>query len=473
MGEIKEDECISSETPSCGEGYILKDDKCIHCSSKSPNCPANMVIINGRCIKWKYCKSGSFLNRDGKCVSIDIKTATCKRGVHYFGKCLEELPDCSDGYYLQDEHCVKVDAVSPTCRNGSLYKGRCVRLTRCKGTGYILKNGWCVRHDYSDLTCDSKTIRVRDICINGVPKCPDNYFFKEGHCCSVHIQSAECSNNGKCLDNFCSLSFPSCNPTFFFDGSVCKKSVVNAAKCPVGTIPDRTERSYCQYSSEHAESVCPSEFHFQNGICQKRLYADKNCPSGFQRKQNICVRKACNNPSLNNLCGSYQFSKSSMNLLENHSQKPSYKPNLFENPTSTATANSKFCCQIFSPRICKFDNDEAEWNCYHTRHRRCGQFCSKENQHIYLRTSQSYQLENGILIMKPLDSEDDNDNDDDNNCDGCTDGSHDCDSYCYTYECQEEEGGCNYMDQAEFCSKFPGIGCSSTDGCYDQNFCDL
>ncbi|XP_053695749.1 neurogenic locus Notch protein-like [Sabethes cyaneus] len=481
LGEIRGDECISLETPRCGEGYILKDDKCAKCSTKSPNCPSNMIIIDGKCMLWKHCKNGSFLNRDGKCVSIEIKVATCKKGILYFGKCLEELPECHDGYTLVNGHCVKIDPAVPICRNGFLYKGRCVRLARCKGNGITLKNGWCIRHNYSDLTCDDETIRIRDVCINGVPKCPDNYFFSEGHCCSVHIQSAECNNNGKCIDNFCSLSFPSCSPTFFFDGSVCKKLLTSSAKCPVGTTPDNTDRSYCQYSSEHAESICPAEFYFHNGICQKRLYADKNCPSGFQRKQNICVRKACSNPKLTSLCGAYELTKSPIAVLENNSQTPktavnqieqhSQKPSVKETSKSANAQHNQYCCQIFSPRMCEYNNEAAEWSCYHTQHRRCGKFCSYKNQHIYLSPTQSYQMENGVLIMKPLESEDDDNGDEDHNCDDCTDGSHDCDSYCYTYDCQEKSGGCNYMDQAEFCSTYPGMGCSSADGCYDQKFC--
>ncbi|XP_058820107.1 proprotein convertase subtilisin/kexin type 5-like [Topomyia yanbarensis] len=467
------DMCKYVETPFCGKGYVLRNEKCAGCSSKSPNCPEGMIILKGKCITYPTkCNDGSFLSRNGDCMSVSSKPASCIHGNFFYGKCRAELSTCKTGYTLDNGNCMQNELVLATCSIGILMRGRCVELMQCNGPDYTLKNGLCINNEYSEPTCRNKLPRTRDVCVGGAPTCTENFYLLNGQCCSTRVQPAKCSGSGKCLENFCSISYPSCSPTLSFDGSVCKKIVTTPATCPSGTISDRNDRSYCQYLSEQAEFICPPEFHYKNGICQKQHYAEASCPTGFRRKLNHCVRKSCNNAALTNLCASADVTRQTSTpsfAVPNYPLLPDISNNL---PWSAAV--DQICCQIFSPRICRYSEEEDRWSCYHTEHRRCGPFCDHKNQQIHLRMMVPYFLEDSILIMTPSETDDEDDSAEDSvpDCDECTDGSYDCSSYCYTYDCQKN-GACHFKDQHEFCKSYPGPGCTQADGCYDKDYCDV
>ncbi|XP_039452004.1 fibrillin-1-like [Culex pipiens pallens] len=474
------DLCAYIETPSCNRGYILKEGKCILCSAEKPYCPPDMVIVDGKCVKYRVsCKNGMYLNKQGHCTSIDTKQAACQQGKLCSGKCIHELPSCKSDYMIDGDVCMTNEVTIATCSNGMLRDGRCVEMIQCKEHGYTLTNGWCIRDESNEPTCSSKTTRVRDQCVNGVPKCPENHFNANGHCYASQVQPAECAGGGKCLDNFCHITYPSCNSLFEFDGSVCKTPQLSGPKCPVGTVSDPNDRSYCLYSSEHADFLCASEYYYKNGICQKRQYGDASCPSGYRRKGDLCVRRSCNSASLTNYCLTIGSTQTSFRPPEPQPHFVAQDSTSHMNPTNHANSpQGEKCCHIYSPRICQKDEISQEWTCYHTEHERCGAFCTEPDQRIYLQTSRSYNLD-GKLILFPAaviaDEEDEGDDDyiDEpySDCDGCSDLSYDCSSYCYTFDCYKDEGGCTYMNQEDFCRKYPGAGCSAKDGCHDRRVC--
>lgn len=470
------DLCAYTQTPSCNRGYILKDEKCVLCSAEKPFCPTDMVISGGKCVKLRVpCKSGMYLNKQGICASIEYKKANCQQDNLCSGKCIHELPSCKSECIIDDSVCLTNEVTIATCSNGVLRNGKCVEMIQCNEPGYTLANGWCIRDECSEPFCSSKTTRVRDQCVNGVPKCPENHFFVDGQCCSSHVQPADCSGGGKCLDNFCHITYPSCSPPFDFDGSVCKSFALRGPKCPPGTVPDPNDRSYCLYSSEHADFFCASEYFYKNGICQKRQYNEASCTSGFRRKGDLCVRKSCNSASLTSYCLTIGSAQSAYIPVEPHAN---FIPdtNRFSNVTNVPQDEN--CCQIYSPRICQQDEGNQEWNCFHTEHHRCGAFCRQQGQQIYLRPSRSYNLNERLILLPPepssdhYDEEDEDDeyvDDTDPDCDGCSDLSYDCSSYCYTFDCHKD--GCTFLSQEEFCRNYPGAGCTAKDGCYERRVC--
>lgn len=474
-----EDLCAYIETPSCGKGYVLKNGRCVTCASTTPHCPSGMVIINRKCIKYhKPCKDGWYLTKEGQCLTVTIRSAKCTQGTISFNRCIQSFPTCKSGYTIFGNMCVRKETVLAKCNESILVGGTCVSLLQCNGPDFSMSNGWCERNEYSEPTCNSRTARLRDICISGNPKCPENYYQLNGQCCSYRVQHAECSNNARCQENFCPASYPSCSSSFNFDGSVCTKVISHSARCPAGTTPVSGDRDYCQYSTEQANFYCPDGYNHKNGICQKRQYVEASCPSGFRRKLDVCVRKVCNNAALTVYCGTQGQFSPSLSPAIHVPHFPAPRP--FNATTSSVTPN-EVCCQIHSPRICKFDETADEWNCHHTENRRCGSFCHRPDQHIYLRTSESYYL-NDVLILVPPEFTAENEIEDfDENydylddtkpsCDGCTDRSYDCDSYCYTYDCQKSGSQCDFKEQRVFCSAHPGPGCTINDGCYSRDYC--
>lgn len=493
--------CAYIETPSCGKGYVLKNGRCITCSSKTPNCPADMIIINRKCIKYhKPCRDGLYLDKDGQCVAVNIRSATCSQGKLAFNRCIHGFPSCKSGYTLEGNRCVYKEAILAKCNEGILLGGTCISLRSCNSSNFVMSNGWCIRDEYFEPTCNSRTARKHDKCIGGFPKCPENHYQINGQCYSHQVHPAECSNNVQCLENFCPVTYPSCSASFNFDGSVCSKIVSQAPNCPVGTTPVSNDRDYCQYSTEQADFYCPDEYNYKNGICQKRQYIEASCPTGFRRKMDSCVRRTCSSAALTIYCGTQGTSPPLLGTPQHVPHFPAPRP--FNTTTSTVSVD-EVCCLIYSPRICRFDEGTDEWDCFHTENRRCGSFCTHQGQRLYLRSSESYYFNNVLMLVPPEHVTDtrfeDMDENDDyvddttpsmhnsvdlnansisiissshlSGCDGCTDRSYDCDNYCYTYDCQKAGNHCEFRDQREFCSANPGPGCTAKDGCYSQDFC--
>ncbi|XP_055600396.1 neurogenic locus notch homolog protein 1-like [Uranotaenia lowii] len=473
-------------SPLCREPYVLKNGRCIQYSTKTPYCPESMVIQNGQCISRRSCDNESYLNQENRCVSIHIRKAKCYKGKLSSGRCYHNMPSCKVDYRLVDGMCSKEDLLPASCSKGFLLKGKCVELRRCKDASHTLSKGLCMRHECSEPFCVAKAARTHNICIYGYPKCPDNHYMENGYCHSYSIQSAECTGNSKCSENFCHLINPSCTSPFTFDGSVCKQMVSRRAECPQGTYPDRSNPSYCQYTSQHAAYSCEHKYHFKNGICQKYEYVEASCPQGYRLQNNLCIRKSCQSSSLTNFCQTHGSSQTYPNLQPSFGQMSTTNHRSSVLHTSTLLEHSSsVCCLIISPRIC---TKSDEWFCSHTKNERCGPFCKEPHQNIHLRTEETNYFDE-VLVVPPMETDNGNgienngedsgeDTEDyayqdeqENDCSPCTDGSMDCAPYCYTYDCMKQPGGCNFLDQREFCSKYPGPGCTKQDGCYDSGYC--
>ncbi|XP_062545409.1 zonadhesin-like [Armigeres subalbatus] len=477
---IQQDQlCSYIETPACGKGYVLKNGRCVTCSSKTPQCATDMVIINRKCIKYhKPCRDGWYLTKDGQCVAVNIRSATCSQGKLAFNRCIHGFPSCKSGYTMEGNRCVYKERTIARCNEGILLGESCFSMLQCNGPDFVLSNGWCIRDEHFEPTCNSRTARKRDKCISGILKCPENHYQFNGQCFLHRTAPAECPNNVRCLENFCPIAYPSCSASFNFDGSVCTKVISHAPTCPTGTIPVSTDRDYCQYSTEQADFHCPSEYNFKNGVCQKRQYMEASCPNGFRKKMDACARRACGSAALTIYCGTHGLGPSSLGSPLNIPHLSAQRP---FNATISAVSVDEVCCHIYSPRICRYNEGSDEWNCFHTENRRCGTFCKRPEQHVYLRTAESYYFNNILILLPPehvtntriehLDEDDDYVVDTKPNCDGCTDRSYDCDNYCYTYDCQIADSQCEFKDQREFCSAHPGPGCTTKDGCYSRDFC--
>jgi hypothetical protein len=160
-----------------------------------------------------------------------------------------------------------------------------------------------------------------------------------------------------------------------------------------------------------------------------------------------------------------------------------------ENVETETVEPKENCCTIIGPRQCR--RQDGEWQCFHRKHHRCGDFCTKDT--IYLRPRRpTYRQQ--TLVMPPyqparpyapagrlgivdqimfslayisnwanffftlrLD------------CSSCLRSYSRCPSTCYQYDCASSD--CGYMDQSSFCENYGGGGCGRDDGCLDGTGC--
>uniref|UniRef100_A0A182SBP2 Uncharacterized protein n=1 Tax=Anopheles maculatus TaxID=74869 RepID=A0A182SBP2_9DIPT len=449
--------CWHRSAPTCPQGYRLRDDRCIACQTEKPNCPSNMAIRQEMCMAERViCPAGHFL-RDGHCVTLHVTRPRCPAGEYTLcnGFCIVA--------YAQE--CKGAEYGLAMCSRGYLYQGKCVEHGRCADSDHTLVNGECQLRTFTDPSCHGKGSRIGELCVGGTPQCPPNYALTAGRCYSCHIENAQCSGGGAttCSDSFCQLEPPRCSSSgAIFDGRSCRLLVTSKPSCPTGTTPDRYEAKFCQLKSERAVYNCPTEYHYQNGVCLKKLYKNPSCPVDYKLRNGACVKRVCTRMASGSSCAITTASAVTGGSV-------SCAQCLNDTTSSTGAAwgsqnqdNVDLCCMVYSPRICRGSGD-----CHHEQERLCGSFCLTEDDRIYLTVPHTMQI-GARLYVAPRQrnnggndyDEEDEDDDEDNDvfshdCSQCEFGPANCPTRCSTYDCEEEDGeACNYKEASTFCAQY-------------------
>ncbi|XP_053672189.1 neurogenic locus notch homolog protein 1-like [Anopheles nili] len=449
-------QCRHRTSPTCPKGYRRRDDRCIACQLEKLNCPPNMALREQTCVAERLtCPEGHFL-RDGHCVMLHVVKPRCSSS---------EYTLCQGFCIVAYTHeCKGIEYGLPTCGRGFQHRGRCVEPGRCTDAEHALINGECHVRVFSDPSCHGKGSRVGERCINGTPQCPPNYALVAGQCYSRHIENAHCPASGSCADSFCQLEPPRCSaPAAMFDGTACRQLTTAKPVCPVGTSPDRLDASLCQLKSEKAVYNCPPEYHYQNGVCLKKLYKNASCPVGYNLRGGACVKRVCSRMSSGSVCVDASSVVTSSGAISCTQCLNDTTSSAGPWGASTASESVDLCCSVYSPRICRGTGE-----CYHEREHLCGSFCLTENDRIYLTVSRTMYVGTRLYVAPRQKSDDDdyyngngeNDEDgaDSEDCQQCVMGPVNCPKRCNTYECESDDGmECNYQDAATFCAQYKGV----------------
>uniref|UniRef100_A0A182R440 EGF-like domain-containing protein n=1 Tax=Anopheles funestus TaxID=62324 RepID=A0A182R440_ANOFN len=444
--------CWRRSAPTCPQGYRMRDDRCIACQTEKPNCPSNMAIRQEMCTAERIiCPEGHFL-RNGHCVTLHVTRPRCPAGDYTL---------CNGFCIMSYAHeCKGAEYELAMCSRGYMYKGKCVEHGRCADADHTLVNGECQIRSFTDSSCHGKGSRVGELCIGGTPQCPSNYALIGGRCYSSHTENAQCSAGGSaCTDSFCQLEPPRCTSSgAIFDGRGCQQLVTSKPSCPTGTTPDRYEPKFCQLKSERAVYNCPAEYHYQNGVCLKKLYKTPSCPTDYKLRNGACVKRVCTKMSTGSSCAILPSSTAgSLSCAQCLNDTAS--------PAGGAWTSDResvdLCCMVYSPRICD-DNGE----CHHEQERLCGSFCLTEDDRIYLTVSRTLQIGTRLYVapsqrngVNDFDEDEDDDLEDDDDhsldCMQCELGPANCPTRCSTYDCEEEDGeGCNFKEASTFCAQY-------------------
>uniref|UniRef100_A0A182Q4A6 Uncharacterized protein n=1 Tax=Anopheles farauti TaxID=69004 RepID=A0A182Q4A6_9DIPT len=445
--------CWRRTAPTCPQGYRFRDDRCIACQTEKPNCPPHMAIRQEVCIAERVvCPSGHFL-RNGQCVTVHVTRPRCPTGDYTL---------CNGFCIVPYAHeCKGTEHTVPTCSRGFQLRGKCVEHGRCADPDQTLVNGECQLRTYADSSCHGKGTRIGELCVGAAPQCPPNYALMGGRCYSCHIENAQCATSGAtCADSFCQLEAPRCSLSgAIFDGRNCQTLTISKPICATGTNPDRYDAKFCQLKSERAVYNCPAEYHYQNGVCLKKLYKNPSCPADHKLRNGACVKRVCTRMSSGASCLDASPVTTIGTALPcaqclNDTASASVQWTLNQNDVD-------LCCTVYSPRICR---DTGE--CHHDRERLCGSFCLTEDDRIYLTVPHTVRVGTRLYVApKRYDDgdygEDDDDNGDDESgeleCAQCLLGPASCSKRCSTYDCEQDGSElCNYKEASHFCAQYKG-----------------
>uniref|UniRef100_A0A182P2V1 EGF-like domain-containing protein n=1 Tax=Anopheles epiroticus TaxID=199890 RepID=A0A182P2V1_9DIPT len=455
--------CWHRNAPTCPHGYRLRDDRCISCQTETPNCPSHMAIRQGMCTAEKViCPAGHFL-RDGYCVTLDVTRPRCPEGDYTL---------CNGFCIVPYAHeCKGTEYALATCHRGFLHNGRCVERSRCADAEHALVNGECQLRTFADASCHGKGSRFGELCIAGTPHCPPNYALTGGRCYSCHIENAQCSAAGStCSDSFCQLETPRCASSgAVFDGRSCLLLLTSKPSCPPGTSPDRNEPKFCQLKSERAVYNCPAEYHYQNGVCLKKLYKNPSCPTDYKLRNGACVKRTCTRMSSGSSCGDVSPALAPGPTVSCAQCLNSTAGPIGGTWSSSPSENEMdLCCMVYSPRICRDGG-----NCHHEQERLCGSFCLTEDDRIYLTVFRTMRVGDRLYVAPRQANDDDNDDDDEGedansgfgwdhgvgvslDCSQCEVGPANCPKHCNNYDCEEDDEECTYKLATTFCAQYRG-----------------
>ncbi|KFB39234.1 hypothetical protein ZHAS_00006578 [Anopheles sinensis] len=451
--------CWRSTIPVCAKGYQLLDDRCVSCQTEQPSCPPNMTIQRREvCVADRVvCREGYFL-RAGQCVKLHVARPRCPS---------EEYGLCGGFCIVAHTHeCKESEYAAPACTKGFQHQGKCVQLGRCDAE-YTLLHGECHLRTFADPSCHGKGTRVGALCVGGTPQCPPNYALMGGQCYSCLIENAHCASGATCSESFCQLDAPRCTTSgSIFDGQVCRQLTSNKPSCPAGTNPDRYDTNFCHLKSEKAIYNCPDEYHYQNGVCLKKLYKTPACPEGYKLRHGVCYKRVCTRMSSGSSCSDGLAVHAANTCTQCLNGTTSSTPSNDDPAATQGTVD--LCCSVFSPRIC-----QASGLCHHERETICGSFCFTEEDNIYLTVAHSIQIgSRWYLAPRRIDDEDDegsgesgykvdiqwNYNPQSNRnvmeCSRCIVQPDDCPKHCNTYDCQAAEEECNFTDASTFCAQY-------------------
>lgn len=254
--------------------------------------------------------------------------------------------------------------------------------------------------------------------------------------------SHRCANDEHWNGNACISTISLCPGGYHWNGRACiiQTSIQTAALVP--SAPD-TKCEYAKKKEKETEeaaavaaaaALVPANIQLPP-IVMPTFSTSPMCPFGFVWIDNDCVRNQPICPSgyfyYKNMCRLNQRAKEtttesvtqeSFTAIENilrenimngnkWQQKPLDIPLRYEtvkkqhevevtDETEDQDQNGQLCCSIMSPRICRRISSKSteKWQCYHHKHRRCADFCTKPN--IYLRPKQ-FSFNDPVLIMPP------------------------------------------------------------------------
>lgn len=235
-----------------------------------------------------------------------------------------------------------------------------------------------------------------------------------------------CSNNEQWIGNACIPSVSLCPGGYHWNGNACIVQTVTQTavlvpappntKCHAAQLKLNDQTISVEQSlprtvmpTYSTSPMCPFGFVWSGVRCIRNPPV---CPERYIFHANICHLIA---PSLNNVISTtltppdnilsddvksqQKFIDSDVSM-EFGSEHKYGMVNVASFEASAEDLNGQNCCSIMSPRICRRNNKHRyeQWQCYHRKHRRCGDFCTKPN--IFLRPGKTSFIE-PLLVMPP------------------------------------------------------------------------
>ncbi|XP_055640438.1 uncharacterized protein LOC129777890 [Toxorhynchites rutilus septentrionalis] len=360
------------------------------------------------------------------------------------------------------------------CLNGSRNElGECI----CNA-GYALYRGNCFLKETTTRIESHVRPRANNLC-------PPGFNLSHGRCipttCAGTLCGSSCPPGYELRKGFCEMSTPQCPPGMVFQKGLCYYGPlppISATVPPLQRIQVVPPMKIDIPVPEYIDPLDPNEVDQDINDKTTEIIPERKPQNGSQPVKNIVNNvntvNAPTNVSTHNVNNVYiHITRTKADgvvkavVIRNNETTVYDEQPSTEQPVIDITDQSRPpCCVIVSPRICRKQQHD-EWVCFHRKHYRCGNFCTSDI--MYLKP-QRPSMKDSVLVMPPtseysplmrygvcrwgvcppLD------------CSGCLQGKYRCHYRCYTYDCPPN-GGCNFLNQDEFCDGNEDEICTAED----------